>query len=82
VQTFDAKWVTDLNLRLRLTENIRWGVGVSNLFDVYPTRNIASRIVNGRAYSGNDNGGTTPYNTVSPFGFNGAFFYSRLDVRF
>lgn len=82
VQIFDAKWVTDLNLRFRLTEKMAWSIGATNLFDVYPTRNLASRVVNGQAYSGNDNGGTTPYNTVSPFGFNGAFYYSRFDVKF
>jgi len=82
VQIFDAKWVTDLNLRFRLSQKIHWAVGTSNLFDVYPTRNIASRIVNGQAYAGNDNGGTTPYSSTSPFGFNGAFYYSRFDVEF
>ena len=82
VQIFDPKWVTDLNLRLRLSERMKWGVGVSNLFDIYPTRNLESRVVGGRAYSGNDNGGTTPYSTTSPFGFNGAYYYSRLDLQF
>ncbi len=82
VQIFDPKWVTDFNVRLRLGERIRWAVGVSNLFDIYPTRNLESRIVGGRAYSGSDNGGTTPYSTTSPFGFNGAYYYSRLDLQF
>jgi iron complex outermembrane receptor protein len=82
VQVFDAKWVTDLNFRLRLTDRIHWSLGASNLFDIYPTRNLPSRIVNGRAYSGSDNAGTTPYSTTSPFGFNGAFYYSRFDLQF
>lgn len=82
VQIFDAKWVTDLNVRLRLGDNLRWSLGASNLFDVYPTQNLASRIVNGRAYTGSDNNGTTPYNTTSPFGFNGAFYYTRFDFTF
>ncbi len=82
VQIFDAKWVTDLDLRYRLTDAIRWSVGAANLFDIYPGRNLGSRVVNGRAYAGNDNGGTTPYSSMAPFGFNGAFFYSKVDVRF
>lgn len=82
VQIFDAKWITDLNLKVRLADGIHWQVGASNLFDVYPTQNIASRVVNGRAYTGNDNGATTPYSTTSPFGFNGTFYYSKLDLQF
>ena len=82
VQIFDAKWVTDLDFKFRFTERVTWAVGAANLFDIYPTRNLASRVVNGRVYAGNDNAGTTPYSTTSPFGFNGAFFYSRVDVTF
>ena len=82
VQIFDAKWITDLNFRLRITDRIYWSIGASNLFDIYPTPVIASRVVNGRAYSGSDNGGTTPYSTTSPFGFNGGFYYSRFDFQF
>lgn len=83
VQTFDAKWVTDLEVSCRLTDTIRWSVGATNLFDVYPTKNVASRIgPGGIAVAGNDNGGTTPYNAISPFGFAGAFIYTTVDVRF
>ncbi|HEY1110170.1 MAG TPA: TonB-dependent receptor [Opitutaceae bacterium] len=82
VQIFDAKWIADLSFKARLTDTVSLSLGASNLFDVYPTRNIASRVVNGRAYTGNDNGGTTPYSTTSPFGFNGTFYYSRLDLQF
>jgi iron complex outermembrane receptor protein len=82
VHIFDAKWVTDLDFKFRFTERVTWAVGAANLFDIYPTRNLASRVVNGRVSAGNDNAGTTPYSTTSPFGFNGAFFYSRVDVTF
>lgn len=82
VQIFDAKWVTDLDFKYRVTDRVTFAVGAANLFDIYPTRNLASRVVNGRVYAGNDNAGTTPYSNVSPFGFNGTFFYSKVDVQF
>lgn len=82
VQIFDAKWVTDLDLKFRFNERFNWAVGAANLFDVYPTKNLASRVVGGRVYTGNDNAGTTPFSTTSPFGFNGTFFYTRVDMQF
>ncbi|MDP1858420.1 MAG: hypothetical protein Q8K82_07115 [Gemmatimonadaceae bacterium] len=39
-----------------------------NVFDVYPERNIPA----------NSNSGIFPYNGISPFGFNGAFYFLRL----
>ena len=39
-------------------------------------------VVNGVAYNGYDNAGTFPYNSVSPFGFNGAFYYAKLSFKY
>ena len=82
VQVFSAQWVTDLDLRYRLTDAVRWSVGVANLFDVYPDRAVASRVAGGSAFGGSDNAGTTPYSAMTPFGFNGAFFYTNVEVKF
>ena len=43
-QTFSAKWITDLEASYRL-EQVTFGVGVQNLFDVYPEQvlPVASR---------------------------------------
>jgi iron complex outermembrane recepter protein len=76
-QTFSAKWITDANVaydfgRLRAT------VGVDNIFDVYPDKNSLGNATT----AGNNNFGIFPYNQISPFGFNGAFYYGRLTFGF
>ena len=34
------------------------------------------------AFQGSDNVGIFPYNGISPFGFNGAFYYSKVSFKF
>lgn len=82
IQTFDAKWITDLDVTYRFSRQLSVAAGINNLFNVYPTENIRSRVVNGVAYSGSDNVGIFPYNAVSPFGFNGASFYGKVSWKF
>ena len=40
------------------------------------------KVVNGTAFNGSDNVGIFPYNSISPFGFNGAFYYGKLSFKF
>jgi iron complex outermembrane receptor protein len=82
IQTFGAKWLTDLDLTFHYNKNITFSAGANNVFDTYPDENIRSRIVNGTAFNGNDNAGIFPYNSVSPFGFNGAFYYAKLSLKY
>ncbi len=82
VQTFGAKWLTDLDVSYKVNKNITVSAGASNLFDVYPDQNIRSRIVGGTVFNGSDNVGIFPYSGISPFGFNGVFYYSKLSLKF
>ena len=70
-QTFSAKWVTDLDLSYHLTSKLKLAIGGNNVFDVFPDENIARNSFNG----------IFVYNSVSPFGFNGAYYYTRLSVK-
>ncbi|HST63442.1 MAG TPA: hypothetical protein VLK84_32320, partial [Longimicrobium sp.] len=72
-QTFGARWITDLDLSYRLGDAFTVAAGANNLFGVMPEQNF-------RSLSGadNSNAGIFPYNGISPFGFNGAFYYVRL----
>jgi iron complex outermembrane receptor protein len=79
-QTFAAKWITDVNAGYTFFRRVRFSVGADNVFDVYPDEN--SDKGNGTSYSGNSNFGIFPYNGVSPFGFNGRFFYGRVSYGF
>ena len=69
-QTFSAKWLTDLDLSYSITHNVKLGLGAQNLFNVYPDKVIAQ----------NSYHGIFQYTGISPFGFNGSYFYSRLTV--
>ncbi len=67
-QTFSAKSITDVNVSYRVFDQLTITAGADNVFDVYPERNIPA----------NSNSGIFPYNGISPFGFNGAFYFLRL----
>ncbi|UHQ24175.1 TonB-dependent receptor [Lysobacter sp. 5GHs7-4] len=69
-QTFSAKWTLDLAATYQLGS---WDftVGGDNVLDEYPDE---SKLVLGtRNY--------LPYNTASPFGFNGAFAYVKVGYK-
>lgn len=70
-QTFDAKWITDAEVSYNLWERLTVGVGANNLFDVYPEQNIPANNFNGILI----------YNSISPFGFNGRYYYGRMSYR-
>ena len=82
IQTFGAKWLTDFDVTYHFNKNFTGSIGANNLFDVYPDENIRSRVVSGVVYNGSDNVGIFPYSGISPFGFNGAYYYAKLSVKF
>ncbi len=77
-QTFSAKWITDIGASYTFSERFTFAAGVDNVFDVYPDPNSLGDAAN----AGNNNFGIFPYNQISPFGFNGAFYYGRLTFGF
>ncbi|HEU0079580.1 MAG TPA: TonB-dependent receptor, partial [Longimicrobiaceae bacterium] len=74
-QTFGAKWITDLELSYRLRGRLGVAVGANNLFDVYPDewKDFEQR-------GPLSNNGIFRYSGISPFGFNGAFYYTRVSL--
>ncbi|HEX6369467.1 MAG TPA: TonB-dependent receptor [Longimicrobium sp.] len=72
-QTFGARWITDLDLSYRMRGGLTAAIGANNLLGVMPEQNFRSP-----TGADNSNAGIFPYNQVSPFGFNGAFYYVRL----
>jgi iron complex outermembrane recepter protein len=77
-QTFGAKWITDVNASYTFGHRLTLTAGVDNVFDVYPDVNNQGNPTT----AGNNNFGIFPYNQISPFGFNGAFYYGRLTFGF
>ena len=82
IQTFEAKWITDLDVTYHYSKAMTVSLGAQNLFNVYPTENIRSKVVGGTAFAGSDNVGIFPYSGISPFGFNGAFYYGKIGYKF
>jgi iron complex outermembrane receptor protein len=77
-----AKWITDLEIRLKATERAEFAIGANNLFDVYPDRSpfgLRPTAVGG-VYPANQE--YIPFSIFSPFGFNGRYLYGRMSVEF
>jgi iron complex outermembrane receptor protein len=77
-QTFGAKWVSDVSASYTFASRVTLTGGVDNVFDVYPDPNNKGDATS----AGNNNFGIFPYNSISPFGFNGAFYYGRVSYTF
>jgi iron complex outermembrane receptor protein len=77
-QTFAAKWITDVAASYTFAQRFTLAAGVDNIFDVYPDANNQGNATT----AGNNNFGIFPYNQISPFGFNGAFYYGRVTFGF
>ena len=67
-QTFDPKWLTDVDGSYRVNNNFTLAAGVQNLFNVFPDRNITI----------NSFSGIQTFPSHSPFGMNGRTIYGRL----
>jgi iron complex outermembrane receptor protein len=77
-QLFSAKFTTDLDLAYQWGNNLTFGLGGRNIFNVFPDK-IANGIL--PSTGGQPDGELYP-RTGGPFGFNGAFWYARLFVKF
>jgi iron complex outermembrane receptor protein len=71
-RTYGAKWVTDLEAGCALGSRARLAIGANNLFDEYPDE---------IGVVGPENG-AGQYGSFSPFGINGGFYYTRLELSF
>lgn len=75
---FEAKVITDFDLGYRINDRFTISVGANNAFDVYPQEVIRSN----PARLGADAGGVFRYSEFNPFPYSGAFYYTRLTVKF
>lgn len=75
---FGAKVLTDLDLGYRFTDRITLSIGANNVFDEYPDEVIRST----PQRLGADTGGVFRYSEFNPYPYSGAFYYTRLAVKF
>ncbi|REC46778.1 TonB-dependent receptor plug domain-containing protein [Chryseobacterium pennipullorum] len=72
-QQITDKIITDLSLAYQFTKNVGLTLGVNNLFDIYPTRNLPASTNNDQfIYS----------RSTSQFGQNGRYVFTRLNFNF
>ncbi|MDQ3148477.1 MAG: TonB-dependent receptor, partial [Chloroflexota bacterium] len=65
-QTFSAKWLTDVEVSYRVSEQLTVAVGGQDIFNVFPDRNITVNSFNG----------IQTFPSQSPFGMNGRSLYA------
>ena len=83
VQRYAPKWITDLDATYRHSKQLTWSVGVNNVTNVLPHRTIGSTVSGGTVFNGGDNAGSLPYLlNPTPYGFNGAFYYTKVSYKF
>jgi iron complex outermembrane recepter protein len=73
-QTFSGKTLTDVTIGYDITKKLNLTIGANNIFDVYPDKVLT----NYASY----NSGQTPYSrNINQFGFNGAYYYTTLNLK-
>lgn len=72
-QTFGAQWVTDASVSYQVTKNVRVDVGGNNIFDSFPDKVNKQRL---------NTNSRTVYSLLSPGGYEGAYYYANLNVKF
>jgi iron complex outermembrane recepter protein len=89
-QLFSANFTTDLDLAYEAMKNVTVAVGGRNIFNVFPDKLVTLppgtpfATSNNAIYpsSGGEVDGEVYPRTGGPFGFNGAFWYARVAVKF
>lgn len=91
-QTFDAKWLADLQFNFDLGDGLHLKFGGNNIFDETPEKNTVGQSrsspdgglvdpVTGRVAA--DSAGVFKFSRRSaPFGFNGAYYYGGISYEF
>ena len=74
---FSAKTTVDAEFSYQITDQITASIGGRNIFDEYPdvidgVDPLTGGLADGERYP----------RTGGPFGYNGAFFYARVGVKF
>ena len=69
-QVLSGKWTTDMEYSWQANSQVRVSIGMNNVFDVYPDKTVKRNSFNG----------IFQHSGYSPFGFNGRYVYTRLDM--
>ena len=81
-QLFSAKFTTDLDLSYEVWKNVTAAIGGRNITNAYPDKLVSTPGLKIYPQSGGAVDGEVYPRTGGPFGFNGAFYYARVAVKF
>ena len=81
-QLFSSRYTTDIDVSYEVVHNVTAAVGGRNIFDQFPDRVAPSSTNTVYKTTGGLIDGEVYPRTGGPFGFNGAFFYARIDAKF
>lgn len=87
-QTYEGKWLTDIQGNYQLNEGLSLTIGANNLLDQLPDENEIGQSRGGQLVDGAgtvivDSPGVFTYSRRSaPFGFNGGLYYAKLTYSF
>jgi iron complex outermembrane recepter protein len=83
VQRYKAEWIADLDVTFRVSKRLTLSIGANNVFNIVAPRTVPSVVTGGLATNGADNAGSLPYLlNPTPYGFNGAFYYTKARYTF
>ncbi|MEA3176605.1 MAG: iron complex outerrane recepter protein [Gammaproteobacteria bacterium] len=72
-QSVPTAYITDIEGSYHITNFLKVSIGANNLFDRYPPK--ANLITTGPS-------NTQVYPSISPYGFNGGYYYTRITAEF
>jgi iron complex outermembrane recepter protein len=81
-QLFSAKFTTDLDLSYEVWKNVTAAIGGRNITNAYPDKLANTPGLTIYPQTGGAVDGEVYPRTGGPFGFNGAFYYARVAVKF
>jgi iron complex outermembrane receptor protein len=82
-QTFGSEFVFDLEVSYEINENFTLSAGAQNIFSNYPDKFSNTNGTLGPVYASTGGRFTGDiYPDVSPFGFNGGFWYGKVGFKF
>ena len=81
-QLFSAKFTTDLDLSYEVWKNVTAAIGGRNITNDYPDKLANTPGLKIYPQTGGAVDGEVYPRTGGPFGFNGAFYYARVAVKF
>ncbi len=71
-QWLNPQWVVDAELTWNINPHIAVTLGADNILNNYPTK-LAPAL---------NTSGLTQYSQISPYGYDGGFYYTRVDLHF